>query len=972
MRLNRVLQTKLNRVSLLTAGICMAMAAAIFTISCGEDGPDGPAGASCILSGTGVPYTVTCSGVEVGLYNGEPGEPGDRGPTGQKGQSCSLTQSGSNYTVTCGGDVQGTLGGCRIITNGPESIIDCGPTKVSLCNDELFDPSEYVCKADGTTTSTAFCGPESDGLIYNPTKKYCGFKDSASWVAGKLSVLDLCGEDSPNKAVAGATDDDPWVLVGNDGTDSDDELDAWEEEYCQVSRTGDTDIDGVELVGGVYVPKETKAAAKRSDNTCNGVDVVLNKDTWQGEYCGFATSSSSTKSVVKNACGNGDGPDEEAFGKTYCAITSASDYLTSASDKFCANVKLGKVIPASLAAANKLNANTSKDVLARDAWKGEYCGYTRADFIKTIKTFATDSTGATAPAAGTGGKVTAADSILYLSVIKGNAGKQCETASSITGGKNIGPNDSAAYDFRHTALTVSGTITWTAGAAPKWLNQFCQVAASGNPSSPAPTAMPKVGDVSVYCTLKPDTISSSVSVAAMRINEGSFKGQACVFANLAAYPTSAKPLGAPTVVANTACKDDSGVPNDASLSRYIGTVPGTPATTDYYGTITAANQSFWHNEFCQPDAADENKIKRVGIALAGTGKLRDANILKKYCTADTTFAAGADDAANTVNYVAKFQAAGANQYIDKDVAKATQYCGFLTKADLHTTIKFTRRTRCTDGTAPNLATDITQAMVTATIGNPTTAAELTTKGYFKNEYCQYNPETGLTTKVGISLANIAASGDPILRDKKILLKYCPQDTAIAAASDRGNAAYIEKFQNTNVSQLPRLNADAANNNQYCGFESKAKMETEATNPNVTTTEVAGSAGKVKRPNFKVSGTATATSRCSNPDGNFGPNQARDEGDDGREYTSWDNEYCQASKRTDGFTTRVGGAGNYCIPDEATFDYTDASKANGLRLNEGSWKGQYCFDADQKIGICTGGWVPMADAKSTDVVRCELP
>jgi len=42
-------------------------------------------------------------------------------------------------------------------------------------------------------------------------------------------------------------------------------------------------------------------------------------------------------------------------------------------------------------------------------------------------------------------------------------------------------------------------------------------------------------------------------------------------------------------------------------------------------------------------------------------------------------------------------------------------------------------------------------------------------------------------------------------------------------------------------------------------------------------------------------------------------------------------------------------------------------------NEGSWKGEYCFNGDQKIGICTGNHRPAADASSTDPysVRCTF-
>jgi len=45
-----------------------------------------------------------------------------------------------------------------------------------------------------------------------------------------------------------------------------------------------------------------------------------------------------------------------------------------------------------------------------------------------------------------------------------------------------------------------------------------------------------------------------------------------------------------------------------------------------------------------------------------------------------------------------------------------------------------------------------------------------------------------------------------------------------------------------------------------------------------------------------------------------------------------------------------------------------------RVNEGSWKGQYCFTGNSAVGTCTAGLVAITNAKSTDdpAIRCMTP
>jgi hypothetical protein len=956
MRLNRVLQNKSHRAFLLAAAVGIAMAATVFTISCGEDGSDGKEGASCSISGSGVPYTVTCSGVEVGLLdgvNGEPGLPGSTGETGSKGASCSLSPSGNSYTITCGGDIQGTLGGCGINTKDRETTIDCGPSKIRLCDNQVFDPSEYYCSESGVALVVGYCGGDGtsdaiDAIAYNPSKYYCGFKTEALFEAGKPDTIPICEgagvsphHNEPNEAIYDDTDG-KWVLS------YDNDVPAlaidWKDEFCQVSRDGE-----VNSLNGVFVPNEDKKTAEPSE--CNGIKVKTNENTWKGEYCGYKDNKAASKSVVNTACGNGDEPNAVAFEKEYCTISSSISQLTEATDRFCGKVKLGE----RAAVKGKINPSTEKGILPSGAFKGEYCGYTRANWNKTIAGRIDTTSGGFQ----TGAK---AHDTLYLDVIK----------SGICGdGK--GPNDSSSYDFR-----TNNTPGWVT-SQPKWLNQFCQGQDRLNPTKTvvAPTAAILDGSLDVYCMKNVAVEFSNKGVANQRLNEGGWKGEGCIFAKPTDYPgsatsTDASYFGAPTVAKSGRCGDGL-MPNDANLSRYNPGGAYFVSSPTYSSTV----QPFWHNEYCQYSESEGNTV-RVGIVLTTvSGVSRDADMFEKYCVTDTVLVGDTDPIKNA-SYLDKLQKADATKMLDKDAAKSTQYCGFKTRNDLHNLTAlsnpkatFTRLEKCTNGDMPNAANDITAAM---TVGNPTTSTEITSKAWFKNEFCQYDKDAGGsgipgTKKVGIVLT---VSGS-VLRDVNILTKYCPSDTTFTkvggtqgsvADGDYGNENYITKFQTivSASSNNLRLNEKASNNNQYCGFESKSKMDNEVKIPTLLTTEVPGVvSGNVKRPSFKV-----LTGRCTNPDDNVGPNQAR------AGYTSWANEYCQVKNRLDGFTTRVGSSSSdvYCISSEASYDYTSAT-ANAGRLNEGSWKGQYCFD-DEKVGVCTGGYVPISGAASTDNPKCELP
>jgi len=460
-----------------------------------------------------------------------------------------------------------------------------------------------------------------------------------------------------------------------------------------------------------------------------------------------------------------------------------------------------------------------------------------------------------------------------------------------------------------------------------------------------------------------------------------------VFANLAAYPkiaTGPDRNGSPTVVKNTACGDGQ-VPNDANLSNYSKATTNGGYTGDatYDSTSTGANfhQPFWRNQYCQYDSST-GTTKRVGITLAGsTNSRRTIKALTKYCLADTAAMTNPAVVNKDSAYLADLQKANtANHFINAG-ATSNQYCGFENRAALQSndtaaaTIKFKRLTTCTNGEKPNSAEDIEPVARRQLIRNPLPDDGLDSLVFWKNEFCQYDPSTGGTKKVGLDLKK---TGN-IFRDTAIFLKYCPGDTALALDGTDSNKAYIRKFQGvvggSSLSttslfkgSITKLNAGTVSN-QYCGIDSWANDTAKSTFTVPTTGDTAKAKYVVK--NFKV----LTNARCG--DGKA-VNALMD--DDGTARTAgWLNEYCQVQRNSNGVSVRVGGADYYCLKDvKKGDDYVsgvwEAAAANSFRLNENSYKGQFCFEGDQTIGTCSGGWVGVTDKKSTDPsdVRCELP
>jgi len=874
MRLNRVLQ--------LTAAVTIALAASIYTISCSEDGAAGADGAGCTISGSSAPYTVTCGGVEVGLLNGVDGEIGSVGPQGQQGKSCSLTPSGVSYTVSCGGSYQGILSGCVATkaadSTSSEAVINCGPTKISLCNSVVFDPTVSTCKLGGGTESAAFCGgySESDssgaGVLYDKRKQYCGFKDSAAFVAGTPTVLDLCynswngssnvlfsddGTHSPNKAVLNITTDTAWVLASySSGWGIPSPALDWQGQYCMVDlqRTVSNSNGTLRLVevkhtatpgetavpGGDHISPLNGISPLPGDSTafCNGKKEKFNENTWKGEYCGFASATAKLRSKVTTACGDGTMPHENFWDEGYCSIPldTAQQHLTTISYDYCGptlRVAAGaRTAPEVVWAKRvKINASTVQGILPAGSFKNEYCGYSIKDWQKTLASkvnfatsagtgYITGDTLATAKAyivvSGNPDAASLAQDTLYLTKLTGACTNYTPGTTTIY---NAGPNARNAYDFSIATAGAVGTSAFGTAAPRKWLAQYCQGQNANDVklTVPAPTAPQGYLNFTDFCTVD----------------------------SAAVYGAGVTLTGTNTVIHPT-----------------VGSLP--PDRT--------------------PSALGSTKVG---------GKINEGSYKGQYCTYET---------------LANFGT------LKSDGNMQTGKKATVSKANAI----------CDDGGKPNeaLAANYGDYAAAAALISGTTST-WTGKNYWKNEFCA--PSNGITVKRGINLAVVGSDSKPRFRQStasgwKLFDLFCPKDTSFGTISSTGDAkildssiTFLSKLQGLKKANI--LDSNSAVKKEYCGFASKAKMEgrisgatgawTAATaNPEFAKlTTICGNLSKPNEAGFTVTigttvvGNPTTVAQATSGD-----------------YVYWKNEYCQYNfntKQTETVGIDVSGsAGNY--------------------------------------------------------------
>lgn len=349
----------------------------------------------------------------------------------------------------------------------------------------------------------------------------------------------------------------------------------------------------------------------------------------------------------------------------------------------------------------------------------------------------------------------------------------------------------------------------------------------------------------------------------------------------------------------------------------------------------------WENQYCQ--VPFENSAL-AGAAPAILNKTKLVGNSGAYCMKAAS---------------SNFKEAGASARLNEGAWK-NQYCGYDSKAAEEEAEVKVLVGVCGDGNGPNSGSwdngycqydrDQKKTLVAGGAGaycGGVVAATRETTGrmndsLWKSEYCGYADSAAFEAKTKTVLSGFCdKNGNP---NAENITSWENQYCQVAAEDKATNKTTLVGTSTSNIFSVYCL-ADTAGasyatapatarlnegtwKNQYCGFKDRTALES-------------GS--------FSIE-----EGVCDN---GAAPNPAT--------ATAWTNDYCQADK--DGNTVSVQGAAGlssvYCGADFAS---ADASS----RLNENTWKGQYCF-ADNRIGVCPGGQAPIANAESSATPRCEF-
>jgi len=858
MRLNRVLQ--------MTAAIGMTVAATIFTISCGEDGAEGKPGTGCEVRGTD-PYRVFCNGEDKGpLLSGvNPGQ-APNGQTGPRGQGCNAVPNGNFISLDCGGESV-TLDACDATSSGRQTIIRCGSTTVGLCDVEVFDPSKEYCPVTSGAVSSinTVCGP--DEAKYNPQEEYCGFTSEAEIEEGIPVVLPLCAakvpitasaSNKPNEAELNSAGD-KWVLKTANAANKG-------KEYCEVTRA---------LKTGGSLAKEGDVEETMALGTpiiCGADTVKINENEWKGEYCGYASASSSAKSILTDACGTGAGPSEQAYGKKYCSMKAINHKYTDTTGTRCLQGTITTVSSSSTSATvtytdtssvtlNRLD-NKQTTVLSETDYLKQYCGYEDASAISSITSGSTTTT-----------------------VIKQSrlTGSLCDYDASGLNPASVGPN-----------ALQTGT--------PTWRNEYCQgIKASGKTKLVGVSTSTYRDNVGVYCI--PDTAGTTTVLTAgpeARINEGRWSDEYCAYSDK-------------TDLSKFAIEDGTCDYDGSGSASSVG-----PNAVETSGTAS------WKNEFCQAIKDKPGKTKIVGIT--GTTYYANKDV---YCVADTSTSYTASIGGN---FPPEARLNAGNEWKD-------QYCGFARAADMTSSPKvLSILTGTCDYDSSGTLSGIKAPNA---VGTTTWAAQ----------YCQARTKDNDSTTV-VGLISSASTWTDLVKI------YCPGDTTGLTVQ-----RVADSLLALDASSLEAITINKGKwNNEYCGFESRADfsvLKDPSSDYNSTSNPRVGKFSRLTGTCDKPStGSFTAATRW------VGPNAATLAAGGGT--TAWPNQYCKVMDRSSPKTTISKSQKDdmYCVDDET--DWRDAG--SDKRLNEGTWKGQYCF-ADNAISTCSGGLVGNTSKKSTDSDKC---
>jgi len=611
---------RLNRVLLLAAVINLMIFAMIFTISCsGDDGKAGSAGADCIVdTRDDGAYIVTCGGVEAGIIEGGQGAQGPNGKpgaAGKDGDNCWLGEKVEGaYQVICGpnqnsGQVKGNLSSCDVrAVSQYEFSIKCSGKSINLCGSKAFEATKQYCDATSGEPKDVTL-QECLGVRekYNPYTHYCGFASEDDADVNKHSVLLLCGK---------STEPQPNV-------------DDWNDEYCR-------------FIG----PKPEDARA--DDETCGAEKAKLNERGWQSQYCGYASLSATVKTVLTGACKvlNSDpleykGPNEEAFGRAYCAATKTGTELYY-EDALCGTD--GK-------------PNEGK-------WKKEYCGFAnKNNLIKKVYNDACDVPGGTEsePLWGAhaetfnGGYcksnrygVTTYTDEIWCGSYEG------ETAEAEKNGPDNRLNE-GTWKGEYCGVDAAGADIKYAGACDVDEDDGTHV----GPNSQGVGEGYCMFDRSIGKTFYSDTFCEEDSEDKKTMNEGSWKGQYCGYKD--------KDAKDQTLLTGACDILDDGVPVGphsegyregycvlASLVPYIGetTIPTLSLVAGKYTVYATVedecsdgkipNLEKWNYDYCGYKDAKTQENDSTNVITKGSGENAEACALLKpksysydsYCTVD--------------------------------------------------------------------------------------------------------------------------------------------------------------------------------------------------------------------------------------------------------------------------------------------------------------------------------------------------
>jgi len=233
------------------------------------------------------------------------------------------------------------------------------------------ETSSNFCESSQTTDNNNHTYSTSTGKPNEGSWKgeYCGCANKACEKQKMYSGL--CDDgDGPNmgefgKGYCRANSNDSTVLESNYcGKSGKINAGAWKGEYCGYADAESTENDTV-YEGGCddgfgpnsdgfasgYCKAGRDGKTEKTTVLC-GEDGKPNDGAWKGEYCGFASESSTTNDKVwTGACDDGYGPNRDGFGAGYCAMDSETDSLTVFTNTYCDD-------------GSKRNEGK---------WKGEYC-----------------------------------------------------------------------------------------------------------------------------------------------------------------------------------------------------------------------------------------------------------------------------------------------------------------------------------------------------------------------------------------------------------------------------------------------------------------------------------------------------------------------------------------------------------------------------------------------------------------------